>query len=383
MRRIARGERDVSRQGGTSGTAKTSPARDAAGQPSDAQPSGPQSSSPRGAAPVIETVEMHTGGEPVRIVTAGYPPVPGETILAKRRYVREHLDHLRRRLMFEPRGHSDMYGVIPVEPDLPDADLAVLFMHNEGYSTMCGHAVIALGRWAVDSGLVPRLMPETAVAIQCPCGLVRAHVAVDEKGRSGQVRFESVPAFAYALGCAVNLPGHGRVVLDIAYGGAFYAVLPAATFGLDVRRSPVRALVDAAAAVTAAAKAQVALSHPDDPDLAFLYGTILTDGADTWSETPTANICVFAEREVDRSPTGSGVTARIALQHARGQIGLGRERQFESVTGAIFTGRVASRMTLGPRDAVTVEVSGRAHYTGKAQFIAEPDDPLRDGFLLT
>ncbi len=343
------------------------------------------------AAGLIETVEMHTGGEPVRIVTAGYPAIAGDTILAKRRYAREHLDHLRGRLVFEPRGHFDMYGVIPVEPDLPDADLAVLFMHNEGYSTMCGHAVIALGRWAVDSGLVAARRPETPVAIQCPCGLVRAQVAVDEHGRTGAVRFESVPAFAFALDQAVTVPGHGVVSLDIGYGGAFYAVLPAARFGLDVRSSAVRDLTDAAAAVTEAAKAQVPLVHPDDPDLAFLYGTILTDGADIWSEEPTANVCVFATREVDRSPTGSGVTARIALQHARGQISAGRSRLFESVTGARFGGRVASRLKLAAlgaarelngRDAVTVEVTGRAHYTGKAQFVAEPDDLLRDGFLL-
>ena len=315
------------------------------------------------AAGVIETVEMHTGGEPVRIVTSGYPAIPGETILAKRRHALEHLDHLRRRVVFEPRGHFDMYGVIPVKPDLPDADLAVLFMHNEGYSTMCGHAVIALGRWAVDTGLV------------------RARVAIED-GKAGAVAFESVPAFAFALDRVVEVPGHGAVTTDIGYGGAFYAVLPAATFGLDARESPVRDLVDAAAAVTAAAKAQVPLAHPDDPDLAFLYGTILTDGDDRWSETPTANVCVFAEREVDRSPTGSGVTARIALQYARGLIGLGRTRSFESLTGAQFTGRVASTLQLGEMDAVTVEVSGRAYYTGKAQFVAEPDDPLRDGFLL-
>jgi trans-L-3-hydroxyproline dehydratase len=338
------------------------------------------------AASVIETVEMHTGGEPVRIVTSGYPAIPGDTILAKRRHALEHLDHLRRRVVFEPRGHFDMYGVIPVEPDLADADLAVLFMHNEGYSTMCGHAVIALGRWAVDTGLVPARAPETLLAIQCPCGLVRVRVAVDERGRTGTVRFESVPAFAFALDRVVEVPGRGAVTTDIGYGGAFYAVLPAATFGLDVRESPVRDLVDAAAAVTEAAKAQVPLAHPDDPDLAFLYGTILTDGDDRWSETPTANVCVFAEREVDRSPTGSGVTARIALQYARGLIGLGRTRSFESLTGAQFTGRVASTLELnrpgGVLDAVTVEVSGRAYYTGKAQFVAEPDDPLRDGFLL-
>lgn len=334
---------------------------------------------------VIETVEMHTGGEPVRIVTSGYPAIPGETILAKRRYAREHLDHLRRRLVFEPRGHVDMYGVIPVEPDLPGADLAVLFMHNEGYSTMCGHAVIALGRWAVDSGLVRAQQPETAVAIQCPCGLVRTQVAVDDRGRTGVVRFESVPAFAFALDRVVEVPGHGPVTLDIGYGGAFYAVLPAARLGLDLKRSALVELVDAAAAVTEAAKAQVVLAHPDDADLAFLYGTILTDGADSLSDAASLNVCVFAEREVDRSPTGSGVTARIALQHARGQIGIGRRREFESLTGARFIGRVASRLRLaglGGIDAITVEVSGRAHYTGKAQFVAEPDDPLRDGFLL-
>ena len=324
----------------------------------------------------IETVEMHTGGEPVRIVTVGYPPIPGDTILAKRRYARERLDHLRRLLIFEPRGHFDMYGVIPVEPDLPGADLAVLFMHNEGYSTMCGHAVIALGRWAVDSGRVPRREPETDVAIQCPCGLVRAHVAAD-----GAVRFESVPAFAHGLGLRVELEGFGSVELDIGYGGAFYAVLPAARFGLDVRGSPTRDLVDCATRVTEAAKRQLPLEHPDDSDLAFLYGTILTDGGDG-ADAPSANICVFAEREVDRSPTGSGVTARIAIDHARGRVRLGETRRFESVTGAVFTSRALATLRAGRFDAVRVEVGGRAHYSGSARFTLEPDDAIGRGFLL-
>ncbi|MGE0119571.1 MAG: proline racemase family protein [Dongiaceae bacterium] len=334
----------------------------------------------------IETVEMHTGGEPVRIVVSGYPPIPGATLLAKRRHARAELDHLRRLLMFEPRGHFDMYGVIPVAPDPPKpgeppADLAVLFMHNEGYSTMCGHAVIALGRWAVDRGLVKPRAPETPVAIQCPCGLVRARVSI-ENGKAGAVAFESVPAFAFARDALVQMPGYGLVNVDIGYGGAFYAVLPASRFNLDVRKSPTRALVDAAAAVTEAARAQVPLAHPDDPDLAFLYGTILTDGADAWSEAPTANICVFAAREVDRSPTGSGVTARLALQHARGQIRPGQPRRFESITGAIFTGKVFRETTCGPHPAVTVEVAGKAHYTGTARFTLEPDDEIGKGFLL-
>jgi trans-L-3-hydroxyproline dehydratase len=328
---------------------------------------------------------MHTGGEPVRIVSAGYPRLEGRTILEKRRFARERLDHLRRLLMFEPRGHDDMYGVIPVEPDLGTADMAVLFMHNEGYSTMCGHAVIALGRYAVDRGIVPATAPVTEVRIQCPCGLVRAkvEVALGALGPvTGAVAFESVPAFAYKLDAAVEVPGHGRVVLDIGYGGAFYAVVPAAAFGLAVKGSPVQALVEAAARVTEAAKAQVPIEHPDAPDLAFLYGTILTDGCHGAADAPSANVCVFAEREVDRSPTGSGVTARIALETARGRIGLGEVCRFESLTGAIFTGKALRPAAAGRHEAVVVEVGGRAHYTGTARFTAEAGDRIGEGFRL-
>ena len=326
---------------------------------------------------VVETTDMHTGGEPVRIVTAGYPDIPGATILDKRRHARAHLDHLRRFLLFEPRGHADIYGVLPVAPDHPEADLAVLFMHNEGYSTMCGHAVIALARWAVDTGRVPRRAPETPVAIQCPCGLVRARLLAD-----GTARFESVPAFAFALDVPVDVPGYGRIAVDVGYGGAFYALAPAALLGLDVRRSRVRDLVDAAAAITASTCERVPLAHPDGADHAFLYGTILTDGADGVGDSPSANICVFAEREVDRSPTGSGVTARLAVAHARGRVAVGAERRFASVTGAVFTGHVLRATRAGDRAAVVVEVGGRAHYTGTARFTFEPGDALGEGFLL-
>jgi trans-L-3-hydroxyproline dehydratase len=240
---------------------------------------------------VIETIEMHTGGEPVRIVTGGYPPIPGATILDKRRYARDHLDHLRKLLIFEPRGHYDMYGVLPVEPDLPEADLAVLFMHNEGHSTMCGHAVIALGRYAVDHGIVAPRVPMTDVKIQCPCGLVRVRVEVSETADgfvTGAVTFESVPSFAFALDRQVSVPGLGTITIDIAYGGAFYALLAASAIGLDLKTSRLDALVDAADRVTKAAAAQVPLDHPDDPDLAFLYGTILTDGRDEFQRATSA-----------------------------------------------------------------------------------------------
>ena len=221
--------------------------------------------------------------------------------------------------MLEPRGHDGMYGALLVEPDHPEADLAVLFMHNEGYSTMCGHATIALARWAVDSGRVPRREPETIVRLQCPCGLVTARVAAD-----GTVRFESVPAFAYALDRIAPTRTWGPVTVDIAYGGAFYAFLSADSIGLDLRSSPMRAIVDAGEEIAQAAAKAVPIEHPDEPDLAFLYGTILTDGGNG-TDRPSRNVCIFAGRQIDRSPTGSGVTARMALQMAR-RAGAARRR---------------------------------------------------------
>lgn len=325
----------------------------------------------------IGTVEMHTGGEPVRIVTEGYPALEGATLLAKRRFARERHDDLRRMLMAEPRGHADMYGAVLVEPDLPGAHLAVLFLHNEGYSTMCGHAVIALGRFALDRGMVAVAGDETEVRIQCPCGLVTARV-----DGAGAVRFASVPAFAFARDAVVLTGSWGPVTLDIGYGGAFYAVLPAATLGLDLASSPVGRLVEAALEVKQATAAQIRLAHPDDPDLAFLYGTILTDEGDPATGEPTTNVCVFADGQVDRSPTGSGVTARMALLHRRGQVAVGEQRIFRSITEAEFTGSITGSTRAGPHAAVIVEVSGKAYYTGAARFRREADDPLADGFLL-
>jgi trans-L-3-hydroxyproline dehydratase len=333
----------------------------------------------------VSTIEMHTGGEPLRIVTSGYPKLQGRRLLDKRRDALARHDTFRRLLMHEPRGHAEMYGAVLVEPDDPAADFAVLFLHGEGYSTMCGHAIIALGRWAVDSGLVEVREPETEVAIQAPCGLVRARVQVERVSgarRTGAVSFRSVPSFAFAREIVVDTREWGPLQLDVAYGGAFYAILAADSIGLDLYDTPARLLADAGAAISAAGAAQLKLSHPEDADLAFLYGTIFTDGADSFSAAPTRNACVFAGRQVDRSPTGSGVSARIALQWTRGEIALGQKRQFESLTGARFTAAAVEETRAGPYRAVAVEVSGTAHYTGEARFTLEPEDPLGDGFLL-
>ena len=323
---------------------------------------------------ILSTVEMHTGGEPTRIVVDGWPRFEGRTLLDKRREAKERFDHLRRGLMLEPRGHDGMYGALLVEPDHPEADLAVLFMHNEGWSTMCGHATIALARWAVESGRVKG----PTVRLQCPCGLVVATVAAD-----GWVRFESVPSFAYALDRIAPTATWGPVTVDIAYGGAFYAFLPANSIGLDLRRRRCgRSSMPARRSRRRSPKA-VPIEHPDEPDLAFLYGTILTDGGDG-KDVPSRNVCIFAGRQIDRSPTGSGVSARMALQVARRQARLGEQRRFESCTGRSSPApRCARQPPVGPRKAVVVDVGGIAHVTGESRFRFDADDPLRDGFTLS
>lgn len=322
---------------------------------------------------ILSTVEMHTGGEPTRIVVDGWPTLSGKTLLDKRREAKERHDHLRRGLMLEPRGHDGMYGALLVEPDHPEADLAVLFMHNEGYSTMCGHATIALARWAVDSGRVKG----PTVRLQCPCGLVIASIEKD-----GWVRFESVPSFAYALDRLAPTSTWGPVTVDIAYGGAFYAFLAADSIGLDLHTSPMRAITDAGEEIAKAVAKTVPIEHLAEPDLAFLYGTILTDGG-TGEGEPSRNVCIFAGRQVDRSPTGSGVSARMALQIARREARLGEERRFESCTGSIFTGKALREAPpVGPRKAVIVEVGGIAHYTGESRFRFDDGDPLKEGFTL-
>jgi len=326
--------------------------------------------------PKIEVVDMHTGGEPLRIITGGYPHVEGKTILDKRRYVRDHLDHLRTFLMFEPRGHKEMYGALLVEPNLPGADLAVLFMHNEGYSTMCGHAVIALARYAVDEGLVSRQEPVTRVGIECPCGLVN----VDLDVASGNASFVSVPAFAANRSQKIRLENGRQIVVDVAYGGAFYALVEDKLLGVDVHHDSVQKLTQVASQVTENVKTQVDIVHPESTDLGFLYGTIITDGR-LGSGMPSRNICVFADEQVDRSPTGSGVTARMALAHAVGSVGIDETVTFESIVGSKFEAKVVDTTSIGSMPAVQVEVSGKAFYTGRTVFEFEEGDDLGKGFL--
>jgi trans-L-3-hydroxyproline dehydratase len=332
---------------------------------------------------MITTLDTHAAGEPLRIVAGGYPELPGATILERRRYAKEHHDDLRRVLMWEPRGHADMYGCILMPPVSAGADFGVLFLHNEGYSTMCGHGVIALVTALIETGAFPASGAQTPVNLDTPAGLVRAVAYVDGDGRVERVSFRNVSSFVYASDLEIDVAPYGRLKVDVVYGGAFYAYLNAAQVGLAVRPEQTRELVTAGEAVKRAVNATLTIHHPDAEDLGFLYGTILTGPPEDQAHT-TRNVCVFANAEVDRSPTGTGVSGHVALRAARGELREGEQIMVESILGAqsAFAGRIAERGQVGSYAAVTPEVSGTAFITGRHEFILDPRDTLGAGFLL-
>jgi proline racemase len=331
---------------------------------------------------ILRTVDMHTAGEPVRIVEDGYPALQGATILEKRRDALTRFDGLRRTLMLEPRGHAGMYGVIPTAPCHPDADLAVLFTHQEGYSTMCGHATIALGRWAVDTGRVLMINGHAAFTLEAPCGVLKVEVAQRAEGPP-LVSFESVKSFASHLDQQVEVPSFGPVRFDISFGGAYYAILPASRIGLPLMTTPLAELVRAGVAITDAVRGAVPITHPEEADLGFLYGTILTDDVPLGQgAAPSYNLCIFAEGQIDRSPTGSGVTARIALAAARGEMAVGDSCEIRGVSGEGFLGTLASSVPMSAGPVARVKVAGQAFYAARSEFIAEQHDRFATGFEL-
>ena len=328
---------------------------------------------------VITTIDAHTAGEPLRIITGGIEEIPGDSILEKRRYAQENLDHLRAGLMWEPRGHADMYGAIITEPVTPDGDFGVLFMHNQGFSTMCGHGVIALATVALDTGMIVKRGEEPVVRMDTPAGRVTAK-ARRENGKVKEVSFQNVPSFVFKSNQVIEVPHLGIVQCDVAFGGAFYVFCSAEELRLRLREENFHELIEAGRKIKQAAMDNIEIEHPFEQDLSFLYGTIFVGDALDPSHH-SRNVCIFAEGELDRSPTGTGVSARAAIHYSRGELFPGQSIIVESILGTCFKVKIVSITDFGIYRAVIPEVTGSAFITGENTFYFDPDDPLRQGFI--
>lgn len=329
----------------------------------------------------IRTVDLHTGGEPLRVFLDGIPALPGSTILEKRRFFRDNLDHIRTGTMWEPRGHADMYGAVITEPASPDGDFGVFFMHNEGYSTMCGHAIIALVTLVLDTGILRRdgLKPE--VRIDAPPGRITAVGHRDERtGRVTRVSFQNVPSFVALQDQTVHVPSLGDVRFDLAFGGAFYAYTDARALGITLDSAEYNRIIDYGRAIKAAVSSTFPVTHPFEEDLSFLYGTIFV-GDPVDPANHSRNVCVFADGQVDRSATGSGVSGRAAIHRARGELAIGQHITIESILGTSMEVSVVRDHRCGSFEAVVPEVTGQAWITGTQHFWFDPADPLAKGFI--
>ena len=328
----------------------------------------------------ITTIDTHTAGEPLRIITGGTPELPGDSMLAKRRYMKENFDHIRKQLLWEPRGHADMYGCIITPPVTKDADFGVIFMHNEGYSSMCGHGIIAITKVFIEAGLVETDGPQTVVKIDSPAGLITA-IGHIKNGKVGKVSFQNVPSYVVALDSEIVIAEYGKIKYDIAFGGAYYAYVQADYFGLTCHPKDIDRLIQVGREVKGVVSKSVQIKHPFDNDLSFLYGTIFISEPEDES-SHSRNVCIFADGEVDRSPTGTGVSGRLAIHYARGEVGVDEPIIIESVIGSKFIGKVFKETMFSQYKAIIPEITGEAFITGKHEFTIDPDDSIQGGVFL-
>lgn len=327
----------------------------------------------------IRTLDYHTAGEPLRIVTGGLPEPEGATIMERRRFMQARLDAYRRFLVWEPRGHADMYGAIPVPPETPDGDVGVLFLHNAGYSTMCGHGIIALVTAGFEHGLFEIADP-SQIRIDTPAGRITARANLGPDARVESVSFRNVPCFVLEPRLTVDVDGRS-IECTVAFGGAFYAYVDAGPLGLELVPSEAAEVIRLGQRIKQVVSHACSIGHPEgDDDLGFLYGTIFV--REGRRPGHSRNACVFAQSELDRSPTGTGVSGRAAIHHARGDIGLGQELVIESIIGSEFRVRCMENTLVGGIPAVVPEVTGSAWMTGEHRFVLEERDPLATGFLM-
>jgi trans-L-3-hydroxyproline dehydratase len=349
----------------------------------------------------IQAMDLHCAGEPLRMIRSGFPDVPDLPVLERRRWLLENADHVRRILIQEPRGHRDMYAAVLLPPHSDYADMCVLFMHNEGYSTMCGHGIIAITTGLIEEGLYPATEPITTIRYEVPAGIVAANAATVRLPSGGWavrgVRFTNVPSYLAAQSLPLRPDGvelhgqaaqYGTLSVDLAFGGAYYGIVNAGELGLRVVPDQADALRRAGAAITDVLRRDHLPGHPTDSALSLVYGTIIVDTDPRTSPDGRAsqahmrNATIFADAELDRSPCGSGTSAILAQLHARGRLGVGQQIVNAGITGEHFLGRIEAETALGPYRAVSTSVAGTAYVTGYSTFVVDGRDPLGEGFLL-
>lgn len=330
----------------------------------------------------INCIDSHTGGEPLRIITSGLPPIVGDTILEKREYILQNHDDLRKLMMLEPRGHSGMYGCILVDPVTEDGDLGVLFTHNEGLSSMCGHGIIAITKVAIETGMIPAEDGIKVVKIDSPAGRITAYADVKD-GAVKEVKFQNVPCFIYKKDVEVEVDGIGKVVGDVAYCGAFYMFVDVAQLGIEISPDNSDELVRLGMELKHKVDAQMDFDHPES-GVNWLYGSILYTRPERDGDIlTTKNICIFAEGQIDRSPTGTGTGGRVAIHYAKGEMKKGDTLINKSVIDTVMRGTVVEDTKVGDFDAVITEVAGTAHISGFNQLVLDPEDPLPEGFRIS
>ncbi|MFC3996789.1 proline racemase family protein [Nocardiopsis sediminis] len=334
---------------------------------------------------VIHAVDSHTEGMPTRVITGGVGVFPGATMAERRQWFIDNNDDLRTLLMYEPRGHASMSGSILQPPTRPDADYGVLFIEVSGLLPMCGHGTIGTATVLVETGMVPVVEPVTTVRLDTPAGLVVAEVAVSD-GHADAVTICNVPSFSLALDQAVKVEGFGEVRYDIAFGGNFYAIVDLDDLGLPFDRAAAQRLNQAGLAIMAAINDQARPHHPQRPDIHGCHHVYLKAPGSTARHSRHA--MSIHPGWFDRSPCGTGTSARMAQLHARGELDLHTDFVNESFIGTTFTGRLVDEVEIpgagpdAPIRAVVPTITGRAWVTGTAQYMLDPTDPFPAGFLL-
>ena len=331
----------------------------------------------------IHTIDTHTAGEPTRIVVGGIPKIPGESMASKKEYLARNVDHLRASLMLEPRGHGNMFGAVITEPCLKEADFGIIFMDGGGYLNMCGHGTIGAMTAAVETGMVQSVEPVTHIKMDTPSGLIAGEVRVDQ-GRAREVSFTNVPSFIYRPGVAIEVPGLGLIQVDIAFGGNFFVLVSADQLGVAVAPEHGQKLKELGLAIRAAVNRSIPIQHPTldhirSADLVEIYCKA------TNPEARYKNVVVFGDERnpsLDRSPCGTGTSAKMAALHSKGQLKVGEDFIYESILGTLFRGRIMGTLKVGEFDAVTPRITGSAYITGFNHLVFDDKDPFMHGFSL-